>query len=36
MMAEEYKFTVVDANRPVVNVFEDLRRQIRIVLKQKD
>lgn len=32
-MAEEYGFTVVDATRPVANVFEDLRRQIRVILK---
>jgi dTMP kinase len=34
LMAEEYDFTVVDATRPVDNVFEDLRRQIRGILKQ--
>lgn len=33
LMAEEYNFTVIDASRTIDEVFEDLRRQIRTVLR---
>ena len=32
-MSEEFGFTVVDANRPVATVQDDLRRQIRALFR---